>query len=304
MGWFFVKSLRRFSPAITDEFVGTSSLQGLEPLGKIVGLQEYLQMLSQLIMAPVKVAMHRLFFDAAVHALDLPIRPRVIRFGQAMVNAMRYTNLIKFQLAFLLGPRLMRKLRAIVGQDRVDFVGDGFDQPAQKRAGVFAAGAFKQLSEGKLGCAVNSHKEIELALLGSNLADVQVKVADGVLFETLLLGPLAFGFGQAADAMALEAAMQGRPGQMRYRLLQGVKAVIQRQQCFAAEGNDDGFFLHGQDSRAWLFRTHRLVLDSVSPLPFGDRLGVDAEALGQFSYALLTILYFSAGCLCCCGARV
>lgn len=228
MGGFLVKSLGGLSPAIPDVLIGTSPLQSLEPLGKIVGLQKHLQMLSQLGMALVEVAIHRTFFDTAVHTLNLPICPRMIGFGQAMVNAMRFTYLIKFQLTFLLDPRLMRKLSAIVGQDGVDVVRDSFDQPAQKGASVFASRPFKQLGEGKLGSAVNGYKEIELALLGSDLADVQVKIADRVLFETFLLGRLALSFGQTADAMALEAAMQGRAGQMRHCLLQGVEAVIKR----------------------------------------------------------------------------
>jgi len=221
-----VKFLWGFLPAITDVFIGTSALQGLEPFGKIVRLQEHLQVLSQFLMAAVKVAIDRHLFDAPVHAFDLPIRPRMIWFGQAMFNAMRFTYFIKLQLAFPPLPRLMGKLGAIVGQDGMNFVGNGCDQPVQESASVLAFRALEQFSKDKLGTAVNSHEEIELALLGSDLADVQVKVSDGVLFETLLCSRLAFRLGQAADAMPFETAMQCGAGQMRDGLLQGVKAVI------------------------------------------------------------------------------
>ncbi len=91
---------------------------------------------------------------------------------------------------------------------------------------------------------------------------------------------------------------------MGYGLLQGVKAVIQGQEGLAAEGDDDGFLLRGQDGGAGILGSHRLVFNGVALLPLGNSLGVDAETLGQFIYALLTFLYFSAGRLCRCGAWV
>src|SRR5918998_3026600 len=48
----------------------------------------------------------------------------------------------------------------------------------------------------------------------------------------------------------------------------------------------------------------RAVCGGIPLLPFGDRLRVDAMALGQGSQARLTILYCSTDCLCRCGAAV
>lgn len=70
------------------------------------------------------------------------------------------------------------------------------------------------------------------------------------------------------------------------------------------KGNDHGFLLLGEDGRARLFRIHRQVLDRTALLPFCDRLRIDAVALGQLAYALLTILYLFAGRLCRSGLRV
>lgn len=296
--------IRGFSPAITDEFIRTSPLQRLESFAKIVGLQEYLQVLSQLRMVLVKVAIDRLLFDAPVHALDLSIRPRMIGLGQTMFNPMRLANFIELQLAFALRPRLMGKLRAVVGQDGMNLVGHGFDEPAQKSASGLAFRALMQLGEDKLGCSINGDKEIELAFIGAHMTDVQVKVADGICFEAFFLGCFAFGCGQPVDAMALEAAIQAGAGQMRDGLLQGVKAVIQGQQGLFAEGDDNAFLLLGQDSGAGIFGSHRQVMNGVAFFPFVDGLGIDAEALGQLVYALLTILYFSTGRLSRCGAWV
>ena len=198
-----MKSFRCFSPAITDEFIGTSPLQGLQSFAKIVCLQEYLQVLTQLFIVLIKVTIDRIFFDASVGALDLSVGPRMIRFGQAMFNPARFTDFIELQLASAPRPRLMGKLCAIVGQDGVNLVGQGFNQPAQKSAGVLAFSSLTQFSEDKLRCPVNSHKEIELALIGVDMTDVQVKVTDGIFFEAFFLGWFAFGFRQPIDTMAL-----------------------------------------------------------------------------------------------------
>ena len=216
---------------------------------------------------------------------------------------MRFTDRIKFQLVFPLHRRLFGKLAAIIGQDRMDTVRRPLDQPPEECTSVFAFGAFGQFCKDKLGGAINSHKEFELALLGSDMADVQMKVADGICLETLL-GWLAFRLRQAVDAMALETVMKGRPGQMRDRILQRVKTVIQRQKGLSTEGHNKAFFFFAEHSGSALFRSHRQVFDRIALLPLRDRLGVDAIPLCQLPYALLTILYRSAGCLCRCGARV
>ena len=47
---------------------------------------------------------------------------------------------------------------------------------------------------------------------------------------------------QAADAVALEEAVQGRAREVRDGLLQGIAAVIERQLRVLAEGHGHGFF--------------------------------------------------------------
>jgi hypothetical protein len=46
---------------------------------------------------------------------------------------------------------------------------------------------------------------VQLALLGADLGDVEVEVADRVGLEALLARPLALGAGQPGDAMTPEA---------------------------------------------------------------------------------------------------
>ncbi len=65
-----------------------------------------------------------------------------------------------------------------------------------------------QLREGELGCAINGHKQVEPAFFCVHLGDIDVEVADRVAPELLLGGLVAGHLGQAADAMALQAAVQ------------------------------------------------------------------------------------------------
>jgi hypothetical protein len=85
---------------------------------------------------------------------------------------------------------------------------------------------------------VDADEEVELSFGGLHLGDVDVKEPDGVALELLPLGLVALDIRQPRDAMALQAAMQRRPGQVRDRRLQGIEAVIQRQQRVAPERHD------------------------------------------------------------------
>ena len=61
--------------------------------------------------------------------------------------------------------------------------------------------------------------------------------------------------------MALEAAMQRRARQMRDRRLQGVEAVVERQEGVRSEGDDDRLVFDRQDRRAGLLWTNWKIGD-------------------------------------------
>lgn len=67
--------------------IGCEATQCLEPAGVIVGIDEELQVGAQLFVAVVVVAFDGGVLDGAVHPLDLTIRPRMVGFGQAMLDA-------------------------------------------------------------------------------------------------------------------------------------------------------------------------------------------------------------------------
>jgi hypothetical protein len=85
-----------------------------------------------------------------------------------------------------------------------------------------------QFDEGELRGPIDCNDEIELALSGSDLGDVDMEIADRIDLELALGRGFAFDLGQPRDPMALQAAMQGRARQMRNGGLKGVEAVVER----------------------------------------------------------------------------
>ena len=77
----------------------------------------------------------------------------------------------------------------------------------------------------------------------SNLGDVDMTVADRIGLEFAFGGGFAFDLRQPGDLVALQTPVKGRARQMRDGGLQGIKAVVERQQSMPSECNDDGLFL-------------------------------------------------------------
>jgi hypothetical protein len=94
----------------------------------------------------------------------------------------------------------------------VDLIRSGLEQGAEEIAGYVPGGLFVQLNEGELGSAVDGDEQVKSALLGTDLGDVDVKVASRVRLEFLAGGPVAFHVRKPGDAVALEASVQGGAG--------------------------------------------------------------------------------------------
>ena len=90
----------------------------------------------------------------------------------------------------------------------MDLVGNRGDQGDEEGRGGNAIGPFHQLDEGELAGSVNGDEEIELALNGLHLGDVDVEEADRTGFECLLRRLLAVDVRQPSDAVALQTAVQ------------------------------------------------------------------------------------------------
>ena len=70
-----------------------------------------------------------------------------------------------------------------------------------------------------------------------------MKLADRIGLEFAFGGGFAFDLRQPGDPVALQAAMQRRARQMRDGRLQGVQAIVERQQSMPSQGDNDGLFL-------------------------------------------------------------
>ena len=121
---------------------------------------------------------------------------------------------------------------------------------------------------------------MELALFGSHFGDVDVKVADGIGPESLLGWLVALNLRQPADAVTLIAPMKRRASEMRDGGLQGVKAIVERQQRMLSESHRDGFLLDGQYRRARVLWSHGRIMHEGALFPLGDGLGIEAVACG------------------------
>ena len=151
-------------------------------------------MRAELVMVVVVIPFDGSVFNRAVHALDLPVRPRVVWLGQAMLDAICSANHVKPH-----GPGigrvpvagLLTKLDPIVRQYCVDLVGHRFQYSLQKLPGRLAVCFVDQLRDGKLAGSINGYKEIQLALIGTKLSDINVEIANRISFEFLPLGLVA-----------------------------------------------------------------------------------------------------------------
>lgn len=254
----------------------------------VVGIHEELEVIPELLVAVVVVAFDGRVLDRAVHSLDLTVGPGMVHLGQPVLDVVLGTDTIKDVLAVPDVSLARGKLDAIVGQDDVDAIRHCCCQVSQKLRCLHLAGTFDQTDEGELAGAIDRHEEVQLTLLGADLCNIDVEVADRIWLEALLLGLVAFDLRQAADAMSLQAPVQAGAGQMRDRGLQPVEAIIQRQQGMPPKSDDDRLFPRRQRGRARLLRSHGGVGRRLPITPLLDRRRTDAVALGRRSHAFLT----------------
>jgi hypothetical protein len=256
-------------------------------------------------------------FEGSVHAFDLAIGPGMLGLGQPVVDAGlgagELEGMSQEHLAMLHGQLDFGRCRAgvsrrsevgsVVGKHGVDLVRNSLEQGAEEIAGHAPGGLFMHLDEGELRGTVDGDQEIELALFGAHLRQINMEVADRIGLELLAPGPVALHIGQPGDATALQAAMQRRAGQLRNRGPKRIQAVVERKQRMPAESNDNGFLFKGLNRRLRC-RPGAPVRDP-DPLPsLGDGLRVHSMPPGHGSQALLTMLYRSVNCRCRAGTPV
>ena len=116
---------------------------------------------------------------------------------------------------------------------------------------------------------------------GLHLGNTNVEEADGVALELLPSRLVVFDIRQARDAMTLQAPVQRRPCQVRDRRLQGIEAIVERQQRVPTESNNCRLLFFGQDRRARVLRPGLHVLDCRALAPLRHHLWIDAQLPAQ-----------------------
>ena len=152
---------------------------------------------AQLVVCFVEVAFDGCVLDRPVHPLDLPIRPGMLRLCQPVVDIVDGAGIFEGMRSegLLVGDHLpdfhrrpgvasgIGEVGSVVGKNRVNPVRDSLDQPAQEICGVASRDRLAELDKGELRGPVDRDEEIELALGGSNLGDIDMEIADRIGLE-------------------------------------------------------------------------------------------------------------------------
>lgn len=117
--------------------IGREARQGLQPPPKIGGRDEVIEVPAQLFVTVVVVALDGGVLDRSVHPLDLYVRPWMVELGEAVLDAAlpsahgEHVGHVSRRRSVGVARRIA-ELDAIVGQDRVDLVGDSSDEGDQE----------------------------------------------------------------------------------------------------------------------------------------------------------------------------
>src|SRR5687768_8328795 len=101
-------------------------------------------------MSLIEVAVNSCFFDSAIHPFNLPVRPGMLGFGQAMVNTMLFADTVKQQLKSIFISGTIGELNAIIGQNRMNFVGNSRNEISQELDSYGACCPFMKFHQNKL----------------------------------------------------------------------------------------------------------------------------------------------------------
>jgi hypothetical protein len=204
---FIVEYLRLFLPFLPDELCWCEALEGLEPSGVVVTVDEQIKVSAQLVVVLIEIAFDGGFLDRPVHALDLAIRARMVGFGQAVFDLVGVADHVEAMHAELGGPaiavsRLVGELD-VIGQYEVDLVGNRLQHGLKEGHGGGSVRLFIEPDDGKFRCAINCYEHVELALTAAHFSDVDVEEADRISLDFLLCGRVAVHVGQPGYAVTL-----------------------------------------------------------------------------------------------------
>ena len=165
MGWIEFESMGLFCPEVADVFVGCKSSEGLESSSEVVGVDEVSEVLTEVQVGFVVEAFDSSFLEGSVHAFDLAVGPGMFQLGQAMIDvsfgAGELEGMGAEEFSAFEGKLDLRgsrraiagrgEMHSVVGEYRVDIVGNGLDQRVQEVGRDALSGLLMHLDEGELG---------------------------------------------------------------------------------------------------------------------------------------------------------
>jgi hypothetical protein len=122
------KSFQLFLPASVDVFIRGKAFERFESFREVIGHQEGLQMLFQVVMGLVVIRFHGGVSRRVVHAFDLAIGPGMVGFGESMVDAVLPTDAITDMLKGIAIALTADELDAVIGQHSMDLIGHSGNQ--------------------------------------------------------------------------------------------------------------------------------------------------------------------------------
>ena len=137
MGGIEYEFFRFNCPDFADVFVGCQATESFETASVIVGIDEVIEMITELAMIIVMVAFNGSIFDASVHSLDLAVCPRMPDFCEPVLNPVFPTTHVEHMVHIgcswpIFVTRRECILDAIVGENNIDLVGHSFNQGFKK----------------------------------------------------------------------------------------------------------------------------------------------------------------------------
>jgi hypothetical protein len=129
------------------------------PTGETIGRYEVREVHPQLVVAPVVKAFDGRFLNRAVRSLDLTVGPRiglVSRCSMSLASQIMTKRIWRDQAVL----RLCAELDAVVGQDRVDAVGHGFQRTFEEIPSRWPVSIIDELGNGELAGAVDADEQV------------------------------------------------------------------------------------------------------------------------------------------------
>jgi hypothetical protein len=249
--------------------------------------------------------------NAPVEAFDHAVGLRVVGLGQAVLDAVMLAELIKGviagrfpgRLVLLVDGEAVGELGAVIGQDGVNVVREVGQEAFEEagRGGSVAPGM--DLDIDVAGGAVDGDKGVaDAALQGRQVLQVDVNEADAGGLEGAGLGLVRFG--KPADAIALQAAMNGTARQLGIDApLHHFDDIVQRQLQRRPQLADRPLF-DGRQAGHEVVRPVRAIFDRGPVSPAIDRGLADPEFSRQFGHRFPAALDVGAGLRCRRGVRV